>query len=166
MFIFPRKTKYPNDDHLEIWNLNRNKVSGKDIANLKNVTPASVSKTLKITNKRIEDLLINAAKSNRITLEYIDPVLGFAKGHHHSLNDTANLTFSPQNGIQIWYLHEGDCANCDIFDECRKILLNEFKARNLTPKSDTLAPTDLIDELIINLEILSESKKVLKDDEK
>ena len=63
MFAFPRKTKYPSDAQLEIWNMNRNKIPGKEIAKRKDVTPAFISKTLKITNKRIEDLLVNSAKS-------------------------------------------------------------------------------------------------------
>jgi hypothetical protein len=164
MFALPRKTKYPSDAQLDIWNLNRNKIPGKKIAKLKDVTPAFVSKTLKITNKRIEDLLVNHGKANRITLEHIDPVLGFAKGYHHSLQDTAHITFSPQNGVQVWYEHEGDCTDCEIFDECRKMLLNEFKERDLTPKNQTLAPTDLADELFINLEILSVKKGENKND--
>ena len=159
MFAFPRKTKYPSDAQLEIWIMNRNKISGKEIAKRKDVTPAFISKTLKITNKRIEDLLVNTAKSNRITLNHIDPELGYAKEYHHTLKDIAHLSFSPQNGVQVWYEHEGECADCDIFDECRKMVLNEFKERNLKPKSETLAPTDLIEELFIQLDVLSNKKK-------
>jgi hypothetical protein len=164
MFAFPRKTKYPTDAQLEIWTLNRNNIQGKEIAKLKDVTQAFVSKTLKITTNRIEDLLVNAAKTNRITLEIIDPVLGFAKGYHHTLKDVAHLTFSPQNGVQVWYEHQGDCADCGIFDECRTMLLNEFKGRNLKPKNETLAPTHLADELFLKLEVLSQRKKGRKDD--
>jgi hypothetical protein len=164
MFAFPRKTKYPTDAQLEIWTLNRNNIQGKEIAKLKNVTQAFVSKTLKLTTKRVEDLLVNAAKTNRITLEIIDPVLGFAKGYHHNVKDIVHLTFSPQNGVQVWYEHHGDCVNCDIFDDCRKMLLTEFKERNLKPKNETLAPTNLADELFVNLEALSQKKKGRKND--
>jgi len=52
MFAFPRKTKYPSDAQLEIWIMNRNKISGKEIAKRKDVTQSFVSKTLKITLKR------------------------------------------------------------------------------------------------------------------
>ncbi|MHA2174461.1 MAG: hypothetical protein ACXABI_06500 [Candidatus Hodarchaeales archaeon] len=159
MFASPRKTKYPTDAQLEIWTLNRNNIQGKEIAKLKNVTSAFVSKTLKLTTKRIEGLLVNAAKTNRITLDIIDPVLGFAKGYHHTLKDIAHLTFSPRNGVQVWYEHQGDCTDCEIFDECRNMLLNEFEERNLKPKSETLAPTNLADELFLNLEALSQKKK-------
>ncbi|MFX0052051.1 MAG: hypothetical protein ACFFAJ_13170 [Candidatus Hodarchaeota archaeon] len=164
MFTFPRKTKYPTDAQLEIWTLKRNNIPGKEIAKLKDVTQAFVSKTLKITTKRIEDLLVNAAKTNRITLEIIDPVFGFAKGYHHTLKDVAHLTFSRQNGVQVWYEHQGDCADCDIFNECRNMLLNEFKERNLQPKSETLAPTNLADELFLKLESLSQKKKDSQND--
>ncbi|MHA2299165.1 MAG: hypothetical protein ACXAEU_24730 [Candidatus Hodarchaeales archaeon] len=161
MFAFPQKTKYPTDAQLEIWTLNRNRIQGKEIAKMKNVTPAFVSKTLKLTTKRIEGLLVNAAKTNRITLEIIDPVIGFAKGYNHTLKDISHLTFSPQNGVQVWYEHQGDCVDCDIFEECRLMLLNEFKERNIKPKSETLAPTNLADELFINLEVISQKKEGL-----
>ncbi|MFW9993025.1 MAG: hypothetical protein ACFFD4_13360 [Candidatus Odinarchaeota archaeon] len=148
MFEYARKTKYPTDKQAMIWNLKRNNLTGEEIAKKENVTPGFVSKTLKETNKRIKGLLENAARMNKITLEILNEELGIARGHSHVLNMQVFITYSPVNGVQVWYEHEGDCVSCKQFSECREALIQEFKERNLPVPSPTLRPTDLSDILL------------------
>jgi hypothetical protein len=159
MFFNPRKSKFPTNAQIEIWILNRNKETGRAIAKQKNVTPAFVSKTLKEANNRIKDLLESSANANKIKLDFINVKLGFARGQSQMLNVKTFITFSPSNGVQVWYEHKGDCANCEVYDECRSALLQEFKERNLKIDSPTLAPTDLGEKLFEELEVLSNDKE-------
>ncbi|MFX0152659.1 MAG: PCYCGC motif-containing (lipo)protein [Candidatus Hodarchaeota archaeon] len=146
------RIRYPTKTQVEIWFLKRNDISGRKIAKQKDVTPAFISKTLKIANKRIKSLLENTAKANKISLNLISAELGFAKGKSHIFNLAAYITFSPENGVQVWYDHKGDCATCEEFTHCRTVLLQEFKERNIKLDNTQLRPTDLGDYLFQKLE--------------
>ena len=159
MFLTQRKSKYPTDAQLEVWMLTRRQQSGRAIARQKKVSPAFVSQTLKEANHRIKALLENEAKVNKIKLDHLDVALGFARGYSQMLRVKTFLTFSPTNGIQVWYEHKGDCASCELYDECRSALLQEFKERNLKVASPTLAPTDLGEILFDTLEALNDDQK-------
>ncbi len=147
--------KYPTKTQVEIWFLKRNEISGRKIAKQRDVTPAFISKTLKEANKRIKSLLESTAKTNKITLELISAELGFAKGESHIFNLTAYITFSPENGVQVWYEHKGDCVTCDELIHCRTILLKEFKERNIKLENPHLQPTTLGEQLFQKLEELA-----------
>ena len=123
--------KYPSQAQVEIWFLKRNNLSGRKIAQQRDVTPAFVSKTLKEANKRIESLLKSTAKANKITPEIISPELGFIKGKSHMFNCTAYITFSPQNSIQVWYDHKGNCATCEDFSLCKQFYFRSLKSEIL-----------------------------------
>ena len=152
MFAIQRKSKFPTDTQIEFWVLNRDNYSGREIAKEKKVTPAFVSQTLKEANERIDTLLRDAAKANKIHLNYINKELGFARGKSFILKMTVFITFSPTNGVQVWYKQKGSCVGCEVYDECRTALLQEFKERNLPIDNPTLAPTHLSEILFDYLE--------------
>lgn len=148
------RLKYPSEKQIEIWNFNREKRTGREIASFKSVTPGFVSKTLKEANQRIKDLIINTAKSNKITLNEsdIDEEKGFAKGYSPIFKIPVKITFSPVNGIQLWYEHKGECALCPEFDNCRKTIIQEFKDRNIKIENESLEPTQLSEILLNEIE--------------
>ena len=158
MFYINKKSKFPTEIQVEIWKLNRDKVSGRKIAKEKEVTPAFVSKTLKEASKRIENLMLDHARANKIKLDLVNIELGFARGFSKMLNVKAFITFSPSNGVQVWYEHKGECASCELLDTCRSFLKIEFDERNIKLESETLAPTDLGEKLFDKLEALSNDK--------
>ena len=148
------RLKYPSEKQIEIWNFNREKKSGREIALLKSVTPGFVSKTLKEANERIKDLIINTAKSNKITINEsdINEKKGFAKGYSPIFNTPVKITFPPVNGIQLWYEHKGECALCSEFDNCRRTIIQEFKDRNIKIENESLEPTELSEILLNEIE--------------
>jgi hypothetical protein len=152
MYFYPRKVKHPTDKQLEIWELKRTKLTGKEIAAQKGVTPGFVSKTLTEANQRIKGLLENAAHMNKITIDLMNEKLGFARGQSHMFNVRCYITFSPKNSVQVWYEHKGDCVSCEKYTLCREILLQEFKERNLPIEKPSMRPTDLVDLLFQKLE--------------
>ncbi|MHA2109485.1 MAG: hypothetical protein ACXABU_16610 [Candidatus Hodarchaeales archaeon] len=156
MFTYPRKIKYPTENQIEIWALNRDDLTGIEIAKRKKVSPAFVSKTLKKTNGLVKDLLENAARMNKIKIEILSGELGFARGMSHVFIVKAYITFSPENGVQVWYEHKGDCGSCEEFVECRAGLIQEFKERNIRIPNSKLRPTDLGDLLFKKIEEMLE----------
>ena len=152
MFYYPRKVKYPTETQVEIWALKRNQLSGREIAAKKDVTPGMVSKTLSEANNRIKALLQNAARMNKITIKVISPELGYARGVSHMFDVNAYITYSPDNGVQVWYDHEGRCVQCEKYSFCRESILQEFKERNIKVEDPHLRPTDLVEKLLTILE--------------
>ena len=147
-----RRIRYPTEKQVEIWFLKRNKISGKKIAEQKDISTAFVSKSFVEAKKRIRSLLEETAKSNKIALSLINESIGFAKGFNHTFNVKAYITFSPKNGIQVWYDHLGECTVCERYGQCRKIILQEYKERNMKIDNPQLRPTDLGKELFELLE--------------
>jgi hypothetical protein len=138
---------------MEVWILKRNKrMKGNEIAEKKDITTASVSKSLKEANSRIDDLLKNSAKANKIKLEILSPKLGYARGYAPALKLRVYITYSPVNGIQVWYDHQGACEMCEELNGCRHSLLQEFKERSLDVPSKTIRPSDLSALLFTKIE--------------
>ena len=152
MFAHPRKVKYPTDKQVMIWNLKRDNFKGREIAEKMKADPGFVSRSLKEANTRIKGLLENVARMNKIKLDLLNEELGVARGRSHVFNIKTYITFSPVNGVQVWYDHEGDCATCDEFAECRAGLIQEFKERNIKIPNPMLRPTDLSELLVKKIE--------------
>jgi hypothetical protein len=143
MSSFYSAPKYPSSKQVEIWSLKRENYLGKDIAEKKSVSPARVSQLLKEANERIGNLLETTAKANKIQLEVISAQLGYAQGVSCIFNVQAYITFSPANGLQVWYDHKGHCGDCEEFADCRRIILQEFRERKIRVPNEFLQPTDL-----------------------
>ncbi len=144
MLFLQSSLKYPSPVQLEIWKLNRKRLTGVEIANLRQVSRAAVSKLLKEANYRIKTLLENAAKGNKIHIEKMSEKLGYVQGYSNIFKVKAYITYSPINGIQIWYDHKGHCETCEEYVNCRNILLQEFKEREINLHSnEKLRPNEL-----------------------
>jgi transcriptional regulator len=156
MFVNPRKVTYPSDKQVMIWKLKRDNYTGREIAKKLKADPGYVSRSLKKANERIKELIKNAARMNKIKLDLLNEALGLARGHSHMFNIRAYITYSPVNGVQVWYDHEGDCMTCEEFAECKAGLIQEFKERNLEIPSPTIQPTDLSELLVKKIEELLE----------
>ncbi|MFW9993268.1 MAG: hypothetical protein ACFFD4_14590 [Candidatus Odinarchaeota archaeon] len=146
--------RYPSTTQAAIWQLKRAQHTGKQIAEQKQISPASVSKNLKEANTRVLALLKNAAKMNKIHLEVTSARLGFARGYSRVFNVPAYITYSPVNGVNVWYHHEGKCEECDDFTPCRKSLINEFEERNIEVPRDVIRPTFLAEILFKKIEVI------------
>ena len=120
------------------------------------VTRQSVNKAINAIDSKVSKALLEAAELNKIEIRRVDPQKGFLLGRSSILAMTTLITFSDENGIQLWYKGEGRCSNCERVDSCREKLLTEAKVRDiLLPKNaETMQPTKLADLLF---------KKIMKD---
>ena len=152
MYSFARRIKYPTDKQLKIWKMKRDQLTQKEIAEKRKITVGFVSKSLSEANSRIEGLLQSTANENKITLEVLNGELGYARGKSHMFDVMAYITFSPKNGVQVWYEDKGDCTNCEKYAYCREVIQQEFKERKIKLVSPLLQPTLLIEILIAEIE--------------
>ncbi|MHA1979198.1 MAG: hypothetical protein ACW98I_20015 [Candidatus Hodarchaeales archaeon] len=157
MYFSPRKIKYPTKKQLEFWILKRNQLLSIEIAEQKKVTQGFVSKSLGEANERVRGLIENAAHMNKISIDVLSDKLGYARGQSHMFDVPAYITYSPRNGVQVWYEDKGECVTCEKYDFCRTVILQEFKERNLKLTNPTLKPTQLIEVLIKKLEEMIET---------
>jgi hypothetical protein len=147
MISLSRRLKFPTKRQITIWTLKRNKLTGREISKRIGVDPGFVSRSLKESNKRIKALFEDSARVNKIKLNYINSEMGIARGHSNIFNISTHITFSPKNGLQMWYKHKGDCTSCEEYSDCREALIQEFKERNIKIPNESLRPTDLSDLL-------------------
>ncbi|MFQ5979623.1 MAG: hypothetical protein ACE5OZ_15960 [Candidatus Heimdallarchaeota archaeon] len=89
---------------------------------------------------------------NKISLDLISEQLGYARGQSHMFDVPAYITFSPKNGVQVWYEDKGECVTCEKYNFCRQVIIQEFKERNLKLETPSLQPTLLVEALIAKLE--------------
>jgi len=120
------------------------------------VTRQTVNKAINAIDSKVSKALLEAAQLNRIEISRVDPEKGFLLGRSSILATATLITFSDENGIQIWYKGEGHCSDCERLDSCKQKLLTEAKVRDIPlPKNaETMQPSKLADLLF---------KKIMED---
>lgn len=116
--------RYPTRQQSTIWLRRRQNVQPSDIAKEMTVSRPYVSQAQRIAEERIEKLLKHTAKVIRIELREISPQYGFAVGYCPANKSLTYITYSHQRGVQTWFTHVGDCASCDMKQDCEDTLQN------------------------------------------
>jgi len=114
-----------------VWSLKSEGYTEAGIGRKLDITRQTVHKALGVANKKILQALEETAKINRIEIQTVSPTQGYLTGYSLHFNTEAFVTYSPTNGVQIWYEHEGNCKKCKKAKECRDALLVEAKERKI-----------------------------------
>ena len=114
-----------------VWTLKSEGYTEAGIGRKLDITRQTVHKALNVANQKVLQALEETAKINRIEIQTVSPSQGYLTGYSPHFNTEAFVTYSPNNGIQIWYEHEGNCKKCKRAKECRTILLEEAKERKV-----------------------------------
>lgn len=149
-------TGYLTPRQKQIWNLKSKGLIEASIARRLNVTRQTIHKALNVANAKVSQALHETARINKMRVKTVDLSNGILIGYSPEFKTIGMITFSPRNGIQIWYRHEGDCRNCNQLLACRRVLLSEAEERNIQlPKnSDSMLPSRLAE--ILFSEIMGE----------
>ena len=131
------------------WRLRFDGLTQAEISRKIGVTRQTVNKAFSAIDSKVTKALLEAAQLNRVEISRLDMEKGFLLGRSHALGLETLITFSDENGVQLWYREEGRCSECGAVDNCREKLLKEAKVRGIhTPKnSETISPTKLADLL-------------------
>jgi hypothetical protein len=101
-------------------------------------------------DKRIEEVLLEMARANRIEVEKLDPKKGILFGKSIPFKANAVIFVSSKHGMQVWYEHEGECGSCERYRECIELLWDFADEMQLKLHS-TNDPTKVADELFEKL---------------
>ena len=154
---------YLTAKQMHVWRLKSEGYTEAGIGRKLNITRQTVHKALNVANQKILQSLEETANINRIEIQTVSPSQGYLTGYSPHFNTEAFVTYSPKNGIQIWYEHEGDCKKCSRIKKCRETLLEEAKERKIDFGKDInkMLPSKLAQTLfsMIKGEIKNEKKQ-------
>ena len=143
-----------DEKQFEFWLLRRNGLPNINIAKHFGVSRQAISRALLSMDKRIEEIMLEMARANRIEVEKLDSKKGILFGRS-GLKANAIIFVSAKHGMQVWYEHEGECGSCDRYRECIELLWDFAQEMHLKLRS-TEDPTKIADELFRKLKELVE----------
>ena len=137
--------RFSESRQVQIWQLRRLGKNPSDIALECEVSPPTVSQALRRSTETVDQLLLEAVRSNRLSINRIDAKMGFVWAYSPTFKVDVFVTFSPEAGVQVWYDHEGDCSSCESFEECESLLILEAEERKIVIQDDVadLSPSSL-----------------------
>ncbi|WP_135612148.1 hypothetical protein [Methanococcoides sp. AM1] len=138
------------DRQFEFWKLRRSGSRNINIAHSFNISRQAVSRALIGMDKRVENILLEMARSNQIHVESMNVERGILFGQSIPLNVSALIFVSEKHGVQVWYEHEGDCNECSRYKECMELLW-DFADEMKIKLEQTDDPTKLAEELFEKL---------------
>jgi hypothetical protein len=132
-----------------VWSLKSEGFTEADIGRKLDIKRQTVHKALNVANQKILQALEETAKINKIEIKTVSPTRGYLVGYSPHFETEAFVTYSPKNGIQIWYKHEGNCKKCRRAKVCRETILEEARERKLDFEGDVseTSPSKLADIL-------------------
>jgi hypothetical protein len=128
-----------------IWELRFKGFRAADISKRIGKSRQYVSKSLQSVDSKIYRGMMEAARMNKIMVKAMDPERGFLVGHSREFGSNVLLTFSPQDGINVWAPHRGQCEACLDLSSCRAHLLREVDRLgvSLSKAEEQLPPAEL-----------------------
>lgn len=119
----------PRQRHL--WGLRLGGLTESDISRKVEISRQSVHIILNVAREKISRALKEAAEVNRIQIEHVDVARGILVGESLEFGHKVVVTYSPSNGIRIWYAHDDECRECRFDRSWIKIILKEAEERQI-----------------------------------
>ena len=114
--------RFPTQQQDFIWLKRRQKIRPSILAEELNVSRPFITKAQRVAEARILDLLHHTAQVNRIKLRHTSTQFGIAVGYCPSVQSKAYIFYSPKLGVQTWYVHKGNCTDCESKATCTQTL--------------------------------------------
>ena len=132
------------DKQASLWKLRSLNLSISEIASRLGISRQAVHRSLQVIDMKVYKALTSVATACKVEIRRIDVKKGFLVGWSPWLGVDVYITFSVKNGIQVWFKHKGNCKECSLRDECRRILLSEAEERGINlPKDERIEPSQL-----------------------
>lgn len=119
----------PRQRHL--WSLRLGGLTESDISRKEEISRQSVHIILNVAVGKISEALREAAMVNRIKVDHVDVMKGILVGESLEFGHKVVVTYSPSNGIRIWYAHDDDCRECKFDKSWVKVILREAQERRI-----------------------------------
>ena len=145
-------TAYLTSNQRLVWTLKSEGLTEAAIGRKLDIKRQTVHKALNVANQKILQALEETAKINKIDIRTVSPTQGYLVGYSSHFDTEAFVTYSPKNGVQIWYKHEGHCKKCGRVSTCRETILEEARERKLSFKEDTSkTPPSKLAEILFSM---------------
>ena len=119
----------PRQRHL--WSLRLGGLTESGISRKEEISRQSVHIMLNVAREKISQALKEVAEVNRIQIKHMDVTKGILVGESPELGHKVVITYSPSNGIRIWYAHDDDCQECKLDKSWMKVILKEAQERRI-----------------------------------
>jgi transcriptional regulator len=119
----------PRQRHL--WALKFGGLTESDISRREEISRQSVHIILDVAREKISQALKETVEVNRIRVEHLDVAKGILVGESLEFGHKVVVTYSPSNGIRIWYAHDADCRECKLDKSWVKVILKEAQERRI-----------------------------------
>jgi hypothetical protein len=128
-----------------IWNLRRLKKSQAEIGRILGTSRQASHRAFDLIDEKINRAFNEAASSNHLEVRRIDLVDGIMEAYSPVHRMPVFVSLSTVNGLRVWYMHEGKCAECGEEASCRRYLEAEAEERGieLSREDHRLPPTNL-----------------------
>jgi DNA-binding CsgD family transcriptional regulator len=138
------QTGYLTNREVIIWDLRRTIRNQSDIARRLKVSRQAIHRALHRIDKKVELALKEAAETNKLELRKLDKVNGILTAYSPAYEVPVVVSLSKANGLNVWYLYEGNCSECNQRLKCRELLLNEAKERGIKLNDDIETPPTIL----------------------
>jgi hypothetical protein len=128
-----------------MWGLARSGLTESEISRKLDVSRQSVHIMLDAARNKVIQALNEAAEVNRIQIQHMEIDKGILVGYSQEFDHKVVITYSPRNGVRLWYAHDQECKKCKFDKSWVKIVLEEAQERGikLTTKELRLPPPEL-----------------------
>lgn len=126
----------PRQRHL--WGLKLIGLTESDISRREEISRQSVHIILDVAQEKVSQALQEAADINRIEVKHVDFSRGILFGKSLEFGHKVVITYSPSNGIRIWYAHDDDCQECKLDKSWVRVILKEAEERRIEVNEDEL----------------------------
>lgn len=115
----------------DLWRLRREGLTESGISRREEISRQSVHIILNVAREKISQALEEAAEINRVRIEHTDALKGILVGESLEFGHKVVITYSPSNGIRVWYAHDDDCRECKLDKSWVKVILKEAQERQI-----------------------------------
>ncbi|MDH5771297.1 MAG: hypothetical protein OEZ25_08430 [Candidatus Bathyarchaeota archaeon] len=143
------ESAYLTPRQASIWGLRRRGKKQAEIARQMGVQRQGINRAFMAIDSKVGKALAEAARLNKLNVYRVDSVNGILEAYSPVYKVPVIISFSEANGVQVWYLYEGRCNECERSGTCRKVLRAEAKERGieLSEEDEKLSPTRLAQKL-------------------
>ena len=125
------QTGYLTSREATIWDLRRTVWNQSDIARRLKVSRQAIHRALQRIDRKVELALREAAETNKLEIRKLDKVNGILTAYSPAYKVPVVVSLSKANGLNVWYLYERDCSECNQRLKCRELLLDEAEERGI-----------------------------------
>jgi transcriptional regulator with XRE-family HTH domain len=137
------QSAYLTPRQASIWGMRRKGIKQADIARRLGVQRQGINRAFMAIDSKVGKALAEAARLNKLNVYRVDSVNGILEAFSPVYKVPVIISFSMANGVQVWYLYEGRCNECERTGTCRKVLRAEAEERKiqLSEEDEKLSPT-------------------------